>query len=85
VEAAEVFAEHLASVGTDHIIECTEQDRNRIFNLGYYTWVEQLGVPIPDFTARREQSFWKDLRAAVPRWDELIGEFNARTGALNTL
>lgn len=65
----------------DHMLELTECDRRRIFNLGYYTWVEQLGVPIPDFVARREQSFWKDLRGALPVWDERIAEFNERTGA----
>jgi cysteine synthase len=69
----------------DHVLELTECDRRRIFNLGYYTWVEQLGIPIPDFTARREQSFWQGLRPAIPLWDELIDEFNARTGALNGL
>jgi cysteine synthase len=69
----------------DHVLELTECDRRRIFNLGYYTWVEQLGVSIPDFVARREQSYWKDLRGALPKWDELIAEFNARTGALDSL
>ena len=29
---------------TDNVIELTAQDRKRIFNLGYYTWVEQQGV-----------------------------------------
>ena len=62
VDAAEVFAEHLASVGTDHIVECTEQDRNRIFNLGYYTWVEQQDTPLEVFEARRSQHFWRELR-----------------------
>ena len=62
VDAAEVFAEHLASVGTDHVVECTEQDRNRIFNLGYYTWVEQQGTPLEVFEARRSQQFWQELR-----------------------
>ena len=65
----------------DHVLELTECDRRRIFNLGYYTWVEQRGVSIDDFVARREQSYWQGLREALPRWDELIGEFNARTGA----
>jgi len=65
----------------DHVLELTECDRRRIFNLGYYTWVEQRGVSIPDFVARREQSFWRGLRDALPHWDALIGEFNARTGA----
>ena len=80
VDAAEVFGEHLASVSTDHVLECTEQDRNRIFNLGYYTWVEQQGTPLEVFEARRSQRFWQDLRSLPAVWDELIGEFNDRTG-----
>jgi len=78
IDAAEVFAEHLAMVGTDAMIECTERDRTRIFNLGYYTWVEQQGTPLAVFEARRSQSFWRDLRSYLPVWDELIGEFNRR-------
>ena len=69
----------------DHVLELNESDRRRIFNLGYYTWVEQLGVPFPEFEARREQSYWQGLRAAIPQWDERIAEFNDRTGALNGL
>lgn len=81
MDAAEVFAEHLATVGTDAMIDCTERDRTRIFNLGYYTWVEQQGTPLAVFEARRSQSFWRDLRKYLPVWDELIGEFNRRVVA----
>ena len=81
VDAAEVFAEHLATVQTDSMIDCTERDRNRIFNLGYYTWVEQQGTPLSVFEARRSQSFWQNLRSHVPTWDALIAEFNARVAA----
>ncbi|MEY5039929.1 MAG: hypothetical protein RLZZ48_698 [Actinomycetota bacterium] len=78
VEAAEVFAEHLVDVQTDSMIDCTYRDRNRIFNLGYYTWVEQQGTPLEVFDARRSQSFWQGLRANLPVWDEMIVEFNGR-------
>ncbi|MFM8713620.1 MAG: pyridoxal-5'-phosphate-dependent protein subunit beta, partial [Actinomycetota bacterium] len=61
-DAAEVFAEHLGSVTTDNMIDCVERDRNRVFNLGYYTWVEQQGTPLEVFEARRSQAFWRDLR-----------------------
>jgi hypothetical protein len=44
VDAAEVFGRHFGHVTTEDMIECTERDRNRIFNLGYYTWVEQQGT-----------------------------------------
>jgi hypothetical protein len=81
LDASEVFAEHLASAGTDHVLDCTEQDRNRIFNLGYYTWVEQQGTPLEVFEARRSQSFWRGLRRYLGVWDELIDDFNARVAA----
>jgi len=80
VAAAEVFAEHVLGAGTDHLLELRHEDRLRIFNLGYYTWVEQQGVAVADFVARREQAFWRGLRALLPVWDEAIREFNARTG-----
>jgi cysteine synthase len=81
VDAAAVWGEHLANVTTDATIDCTERDRNRIFNLGYYTWVEQQGTPFELFEARRAQSFWTGLRRYLPVWDELITEFNGRVAA----
>jgi cysteine synthase len=78
--AAATFADHLAAVDTAHMIDCTDADRRRIFNLGYYTWVEQQGVSLDDFDARRSQTFWRSIRGFVPQWDEAIRDFNARTG-----
>jgi hypothetical protein len=78
IDAAEIFSEHLGSVSTDNMIDCTERDRNRIFNLGYYTWVEQQGTPLDVFEARRSQSFWRTVRGFAPVWDNLITEFNQR-------
>jgi cysteine synthase len=78
--AAGVFAEHLEGVDTDHLLELGERDRERIFNLGYFTWVEQQGVAIDDFVARREQAFWRGLRPLIDAWDERIVELNERAG-----
>ena len=58
----------------------THGERSRIFNLGYYTWVEQRGVSLEDFERRRSQRFWAELRKAAAEWDALITEFNARAG-----
>ena len=58
----------------------THAERSRIFNLGYYTWVEQQGVPLEAFEQRRAQGFWADLRRAAPAWNALIAEFNAVAG-----
>ena len=60
------------------MIDCTARDRTRIFNLGYYTWVEQQGTPFELFEQRRSQDFWRGLRRYLGVWDELITEFNAR-------
>jgi cysteine synthase len=79
--AAEAFAEHMLGAATDHVAELSTVDRTRIFNLGYYTWVEQQGVSVGEFTARRDGSFWRGLRDLLPAWDAMIAEFNARAAA----
>jgi cysteine synthase A len=79
-QAAEVSARFLQSVATDHMLQLTEFERNRIFNLGYYTWVEQQGVALEDFEVRRRQSFWQELRDIVPLWDEGVKRFNDEAG-----
>jgi cysteine synthase len=80
VSAGEAFGQHLLGASTDHLLELGTRDRERIFNLGYYTWVEQQGVSIEEFEARREQAFWREVRSVVPEWDALIRELNDRVG-----
>jgi hypothetical protein len=63
------------------MIECTHRDRNRVFNLGYYTWVEQQGTQFEVFEARRSQEFWRGLRRYLAVWDGMISEFNAEVAA----
>jgi cysteine synthase len=84
VAAAETFGRHVLGAGEDHLLELTRADRDRIFNLGYFTWVEQQGTPIAEFEARRSQDWWRDLRSLIPAWDEMIDEFNATTGVSAT-
>jgi cysteine synthase A len=80
-DAAAAFAQHVGGASTDHIVELTEADRRRIFNLGYYTWVEQQGTPFELFEQRRHQRFWQGLRRYVGVWDAMITEFNERVRA----
>ena len=56
------------------------RDRERIFNLGYYTWVEQQGVALADFDKRRDQAFWRQLTELVPVWDRMIEDVNSAAG-----
>jgi len=79
--AAETFGQHMLGAGTDDLLELGREERERIFNLGYYTWVEQQGVSFEAFQMRRSQKFWNELRGLPAAWDEQIVEFNARTQA----
>lgn len=79
-DAGAIFSSCLHDLSDEHVLELGQPDRRRIFNLGYYTWVEQQGVAVEDFDSRRQQSFWNDLAASVPAWDRLITEFNAEVG-----
>ena len=81
VAAGEVWGQWLAAAGVDHVLEMTRLERDRVFNLGYFTWVEQQGVPLDEFEARRDHRFWVETREIVHRWDELIEAFNAQVAA----
>ena len=77
-----VFNEHLAGTHDGHLLECGMRDRDRIFNLGYFTWVEQQGVSLEDFERRRHQEFWRELRGHVEQWDAGVVEFNREAGTV---
>lgn len=76
IQAAEAFGRHILGAAIDHVQELGRFDRERIFNLGYYTWVEQQGTNLADFDRRRDQAFWDDLMGLVPVWDRMIDGFN---------
>ncbi len=80
VSAAEVFGRSLLGLGVDHLSELSRVEKERIFNLGYFTWVEQQGISLEEFEARRRPGFWKDLRDLLRAWDEMISAFNAQVG-----
>lgn len=81
VNAGEVFGRCVDGIADDHLLELRYLDRKRIFNLGYYTWVEQQGVSLNDFERRRSQDFWRSLALSIPAWDRLIDALNAEIGA----
>ena len=81
-QAEATFHEFLSEGQTGDYLELDDAGRRRIFNLGYFTWVEQRGVDLDHFEARREQRWWQSLRPFLARWDALITEFNDRTGVV---
>ena len=78
--ASEIASTFLNEINTEHLLQLDEIGRERIFNLGYYTWVEQQGVSVEDFDARRDQKFWDYLHTMTPAWDTMVEEFNDQTG-----
>jgi cysteine synthase len=78
--AAELVGAHLIAANTEHVLEATYRERERIFNLGYFTWVEQRGIAVADFDRRKEQRFWHRLHDLIPRWDAMITAFNRDSG-----
>ena len=78
VAAGETFGAHVLGAGTDGVLELDRAERDRIFNLGYFTWVEQQGVSVEEFEVRRRPGWWTEMRAILPTWDERIAELDAR-------
>jgi cysteine synthase A len=74
--ALAALARHLDGADADAVLELRREDRDRIFNLGYFTWVEQQGVALHDFEARRDPDWWHRLHATTPDWDAAIVAFN---------
>jgi cysteine synthase len=83
VAAGETWGRAIAGAATDHLLEMTEVERRRVFNLGYFTWVEQRGVSLEAFERRRHASFWDGLLDLLPAWDAMIAEFNRRSAAIS--
>ena len=77
VTCAEIFAKNFEAITVDHTMELSQIDKERIFNLGYYTWVEQQGTSLEEFESRRSQSFWDKHYKDMISLDEKIKEFNS--------
>jgi cysteine synthase len=71
--------EMLSSVGTDALLELRYEDRKRVHNLKYYTWVEQQGKTYEEINAQwYDREYWENIYALKPELDRLIEEFNEK-------
>lgn len=79
--AAADFARYLVGESTDHLLELTYEDRKRVHNLKYFTWVEQQGKTYNEIQSQwYEADYWSGVQKQVPEIDALIEEFNADAG-----
>jgi cysteine synthase len=80
--AAQDFARYLEGTATDFMQELGYADRKRLHNLKYFTWVEQQGRTSEELARLWDPDFWTEAWAQVDVWDQLIRQFNERTGLL---
>ncbi len=84
--AAGAYHRWLLGQGTDNLLELSYQEKKRIHNLKYYTWVEQQGKTYQEIQAQwYDRDYWSNTTKLVRDIDELITEFNERTGLLEEL
>jgi cysteine synthase len=86
IQAIKDFEKCILGTRADNMKELLYTDRKAIHNLKYYTWVEQQGKEIEDLNQLwYDRTIWDNLFHQVNKWDELINEFNERTGLLKGL
>ena len=75
---------HILGEKTDNLIELTYEDRKRIHNLKYYTWVEQQGKTYEEINALwyDTKNTWDAVHKQSEQIDALINDFNDRVGLL---
>ncbi|MDD5370775.1 MAG: pyridoxal-5-phosphate-dependent protein subunit beta [Anaerolineaceae bacterium] len=80
-DAARDFGQHLLGESTDNLLELSYNDRKRIHNLKYFTWVEQQGKTYEEIQAQwYDPHYWTDVQGQAAEIDELITGFNDRVG-----
>jgi cysteine synthase len=84
INAAIDYHQNLQALTTDYMQELTYQDKKRIHNLKYFTWVEQQGKDLEELNAQwyDYENYWGSIHQQTSKIDKLIREFNERTGLL---
>ena len=83
--AARHYARYLEGTGVDGLQELGYWDRKRLHNLKYFTWVEQQGKTSQELDQLWDPDFWTETFSQAEEWDQLIRQFNERTGVLKSL
>ena len=79
IDAAVAHHGSMLGQGTDNIAELSYQDRRRIHNLKYYTWVEQQGRTVEELEAQwYDETYWTGVQGQIDAVDAAIEAFNAR-------
>jgi len=82
-EAYKDFERYILGIDKDNMLELSYWDKKRMHNLKYFTWIEQQGKKLEELNAQwYDDNYWKEKFHSYEDWDELIKEFNERTGLI---
>lgn len=77
------FESCLQAQSIDYLKELSYMDKKAIHNLKYFTWIEQQAKNVEDLNQLwYNNKVWTDNFSVTDKWDELIEEFNSRTGLI---
>jgi cysteine synthase len=85
-DAAAVYESRLMNITIDNLEELNYYGKKRIHNLKYYTWVEQQGKTHDEIQEQwYNDNYWTGIINKADEIDDLIEDFNERTGLLKAL
>ena len=80
-DAAFNFGRYLMGENISSMMELTYEDRKRIHNLKYYTWIEQQGRTSEELNAQwYDREYWTEIQSQRDEIDRLIQSFNDAVG-----
>lgn len=82
-DAVATYERRLQGLTIDFMEELTYYGKKRLHNLKYYTWVEQQGKTYQEIQRQwYDDHYWTSIVDHVDKVDDLINQFNERTGLL---
>jgi hypothetical protein len=85
-DAAVDYERYLLGTTTDYVLEPSIQEKRRMHNLKYFTWVEQQGMSTEELDAQwYDGGYWEGKYDMIREWDLAIESFNEQTGNLKRL
>lgn len=83
LDAAAHYAQFLMGETTDNLLDLSYQEKRRVHNLKYFTWVEQQGRTYEEIIDQWEDpEYWTGFQSQISEIDEMIVEFNQKVGLI---
>lgn len=77
LDAVRAFHASCLGANTSNMLELNYNDRERIHNLKYFTWIEQQKKDLSELNAQwYDNDYWTSVQKLTPMIDSLIAEFN---------